>query len=373
MNIFRPLNLIILAAILIPVLGAMYVWHQIGDMAEPIILPLNHQKNKNLSTIPEEHLGIRLSEFSFIGHDGTVIPAIEAAKDEEDSSRQRSVLSELDHTQANKLQYIDYALVCVDWDYGIRSALPLAEYLTAAGIRCILWEPRGKDNARLYCTHGLRESQDVPLLIDTLAKRCNKERPIIVAVGQGYGAGLLLRATAADDRIRGIVSIDAMASLRESISRTMPDDWLTHVKLALIDFKICRTVGYECFDVAPVESATNINRNTPALIINLQQDNPIHTINDALAIFRQLPCDTKDAWTLRTTADPPHATTRTEICTVGQGENEQQQEYELHLMESEEAAYTGIIRWLHDTFLTAIDKPHIITPQRPRLTPDSQL
>ncbi len=373
MKIFRPLNLIITAAILIPVIGAMYIWHHISDLAEPIIQPLNHQKNKNISTIPEEHLGLRLAEFSFTGHDGAQIPAIEAAKDAEDSSRQRSVLSEIDLKQTDKLQYIDYALVCVDWDYGIRSALPLAEYLTAAGIRCILWEPRGKDNARQYCTHGLRESEDIPHLIDALAKRCGKERPVIVAVGQGYGAGLLLRATAADDRIRGIVAIDAMASLRESISRTMPDGWITHIKLALIDFKISRTVGYECFDVAPVESATNINRNTPALIINLQQDNPIHTLNDALAIYRQLPCDTKQAWTLRNAGDPPLACTRTEICTVGQGENEQQQEFELRLMDNEEAAYTGIIRWLHDDFLTAIDKPHIITPQRPRLTPDSQL
>lgn len=372
MRIFRPLYILLLIAILIPVTGALWVWQYIGNLTEPILLPLN-EEYKNLSAVPEQHLGIRFTDISFNGWDGTPVTAVIAEKDDEDSSRQRSVLSGLNNRQTDKLKHIDYALVCVDWDHGIRSALPLAEYLTAAGIRCILWEPRGKDSARSFCTHGLKECEDVPLLIDELVKRCGKERPIIIAVGQGYGAGMLLQAAAKDDRLRGIVSIDALASLRESISRTMPEGILSQVKLALMDVYINRSVGFECFDVVPVDSATNLNRDTPALIINLQQDNPIRTINDALTIYRQLPSDTKEVWALPTEADAPGATTRIQHCTVGQGENERTYDIELHLKPDENSVYTAIIYWLHDIFLTSIDKPHVSTPNRPILTPDTQL
>lgn len=372
MKLFRPLYILLLVVILVPAAGGLWLWQYISRMAEPVLLPLNDEYHE-LSAIPEQHLGIRLTEISFRGWDGNTVPAVIAEKDEEDSSRQRSVLSELANKQTDKLQHIDYALVCVDWDHGIRSALPLAEYLTAAGIRCVLWEPRAKDNARAFCTHGLKECRDVPLLVDALAEACGKERPLIIAVGQGYGAGLLLHATANDDRIRGIVAIDAFASLRESLSRTMPENLLSRVKLALMDLKINRTVGFECFDVAPVESASNIHRDTPALVINLQQDNPICTINDALSIFRQLPSDCKEVWALPTPQDAPGATTRTEECTVGQGDNERSYTFELHLVADENTAFTSIIYWLHDQFLTAIDKPRVTTPARPILTADSQL
>lgn len=372
MRMFRPLYIILLIVILLPVTGAVWVWQYMGRLAEPILLPLNEDYN-NLSAVPEQHLGIKFTDISFKGWDTTEITAVIAEKDEEDSSRQRSVLSGLNNQQTDKLKHIDYALVCVDWDHGIRSALPLAEYLTAAGIRCILWEPRGKDSSRPYCTHGLKESEDVPILIDALAARCGKERPIIIAVGQGYGAGLLLQAAAKDDRIRGLVSIDAFASLRESISRTMPENILSQIKLALMDVRINRYVGFECFDVVPVDSATNLNRDTPALIINLQQDNPIRTINDALTIYRQLPSDTKEVWTLRTPTDAPQATTRVQHCTVGQGENERTYDIEIHLKSGENEVYTAIIHWLLDQFLTAIDKPHVSTPNRPILTSDTQL
>lgn len=372
MRIFRPLYILLMIAILLPVTGALWVWQYIGSLTEPILLPINEEYN-NLSAIPEQHLGIRFTDISFTGWDGIPITAVIAEKDDEDSSRQRSVLSGLNNQQTDKLKHIDYALVCVDWDHGIRSALPLAEYLTAAGIRCILWEPRGKNNKRGHCTHGLQESADVPLLIDKLEEHCGKERPILVAVGQGYGAGLLLQAGATDDRIRGIVSIDAIASLRESISRTMPESIITQIKLALMDAHINRSVGFECFDVVPVDAATNINRDTPVLIINLQQDNPIRNINDALAIYRQLPCDTKEVWSLRTADDAPEADTRIQHCTVGQGENEQTFDVEISLRNNENEAYTHIIHWLHNRFLVAIDKPHITIPNRPILTSDTQL
>ncbi|MDO4751699.1 MAG: hypothetical protein Q4A24_06285 [Akkermansia sp.] len=372
MRLLRPIRLLFITMLLALVITCVWLWNHISNMAAPIITPLN-ESYTNLSIIPEKHLGIRMTPLVFNGWDGGEVTALIARKDDEESARQRTVNADLLNNRADKLRHIDYALVCVDWDHGIRSALPLAEYLTAAGITCILWEPRGSNNRRAHCTHGLKESEDVPKLLDTITQMSGKERPVIIGVGQGYGAGLLLQAAALDDRLRGIVAIDAYASLRESISRTMPKNLLSHVKLALMDIKINGAVGFECFDVAPVESAANLNRNTPALIINLTRDNPICTLKDAITIYRQLPSDTKGIWTLHGPEDPPDATARLHTYTIGSKERATTATIELRLMKNEEEVFTSIIHWLNDDFLNAIDKPHVSTPDRPVLTTDQQL
>lgn len=372
MKLFRPIRLILLTMLIALVIGGLWLWHHISNLADPIITPLN-ESYTNLSTVPEKHLGIRMTPLNFTGWDGGEVTAILASKDDEDSARQRTVSADLLIRKAENLSHIDYALVCVDWDHGIRSALPLAEYLTAAGITCVLWEPRGSNNRRPHCTHGLKESEDVPLLLDTLTRHSGKERPVIIGVGQGYGAGMLLQAAAKDERLRGIIAIDAYASLRESISRTLPDSLLSIVKLALMDIKINGVVGYECFDVAPVESAANLNRNTPALIINIARNNPICTIKDAITIYRQLPCDTKAIWTLHGENDPVDATSRLYTYTVGKGERATTAGIELSLLKNEEEVFTSIIHWLDEDFINAIDKPHVSTPDRPVLTTDKQL
>lgn len=358
LKLFKPFYILLLIVIVVPIVAGMYAWERIGAMAEYVLKPMN-EKYEGLSIIPEHPQGMNFTDISFIGKDGTPITAMIAEKD---------TSSELDTVPKNKdmqpARKIDYALICVDWDYGIRSSMELAEYLTAAGIRCVLWEPRGKDNARTYCTHGLRESEDVPLLIDALAAKCGKERPIIVAIGQRFGAGLLLKAAAADDRIRGIIAIDAFVSLHEALRRNMEDTLVNKVKLELVDFYITKTVGFDCFNVAPAEFATNISRETPALTISIH-DHPIHSLKDALTIYRQLPSDTKEAWAIRGKDDPADATVRQEKCLIGQGENERVYEFELQLKNDKEAVYTDIVLWLQNQFLSAIDKPHINIPQHP--------
>lgn len=371
-SLFRPLYILLIIVILIPIIGWLWVWRYVGILAEPILLPLN-EEFQNLALIPEQPVGMKLTHLSFQGWDGTEVPFIIVEKAEEDSARQRSVRAELTDQQVRKLHNIDYVLVCVEWDHGMQSALSLADYLTGAGLTCVLWEPRGKDNARQYCTHGLHESKDVPILINQLVTHSGKDRPLIVALGQGFGADLLIQAAPQDDRIRGIVAIDTLASLRESISRTMPDNIMSKIKLALMDARINKDKGFEFFDVAPVESATNIHRDTPALVVYLQQAPHIRTINDALSIYRQLPSDNKEVWALATEQDSPEATTRIQHCTVGEGENERTYDIEIQLKRSKEKIYTDIIFWLYNQFLSAIDKPHISTPNRPVLTPDIEL
>lgn len=363
------MRLLLLTMLTALVVGAVHLWNHVADMAEPVLTPIN-KSYAGYSLIPQKVLGLNLEQFTFTGWDGGEVRAVIARKDGEESSRQLTITGALNQNKADRLREIDYALICVDWDHGIRSAIPLAESLTAAGLTCVLWEPRGADNRRPHCTHGLRESADVPLLINELTRRSGKANPVIIGVGQGYGAGLMLQAAATEPRILGLVSIDAYASLRESIIRTMPDTPLTLATLSLMDLRINSSVGFECFDVAPVESAARLDRHVPVLVINLVRDNPISTLEDAVTIYRQLPSDHRELWTLRAPSDSPGATTRT-IQPEGTGSRKSPINAILH--KDEDSAVIGIVHWLNDTFMSAMDTPHVHTPARPLLTSDCQL
>lgn len=369
MSLFRPIRLLLLTMLIALVVGAVHLWNYVADLSEPVLTPIN-KSYIGYSLIPQKVLGLKLEQFTFTGWDGGEVQAVIARKDGEESSRQLTITGDLNQNKAERLREIDYALICVDWDHGIRSSLPLAESLTAAGITCVLWEPRGADNRRPHCTHGLRESADVPRLINELTRRSGKDNPVIIGVGQGYGAALMLQAAASDPRILGLVSIDAYASLRESIIRTMPDSPLTLATLSLMDLRINSSVGFECFDVAPVESAAKLDRNIPVLVINLAQDNPISTLEDAVTIYRQLRSDHRELWTLRGPSDAPGENTRT-IHPDGVPSRKPPITASLH--KDEDSAVIALVHWLNDTFMPAMDTPHVHVPARPLLTSDCQL
>ncbi len=372
MRLFRPVRWLLFLLLLAAVAGGVRLWWYVDELTEPVLAPMN-QSYAGYATLPEKAPGLRLESFSFRGWDGGEVPAVLAVKEGEESSRQLSVMGDLTVWKAERLGQIDYVLLCVDWDHGIRSALPLAESLTAAGLTCVLWEPRGADNRRPYCTHGLRESADVPLLLDELAKRSGKVNPVVVGVGQGFGAGLLLQAAAHEPRLRGLVSIDAYASLRESLGRTMPPSLLSSLTIWLMDLKISSAVGFECFDVAPVESAARIDRNVPVLVVNLVQDNPVSTLKDALTIFRQLPSDCRDVWTLRSPEDAPEAERREFSFLLGSDEKKRRVSVRVGLVKDEDSAPAAMIHWLNDCFVEAMESPHVVVPARPVLTSDSHL
>lgn len=366
----QPFRLLVLAMLLGMAGGGVWLWQYVSNLTDPVLHPIN-KSYAAYSIVPEKPKGLKLTPFRFKGWDGGEVQAVVAEKDGEESTRQFSVMGDLAVNKAEHLGQIGYALVSVDWDHGIRSALPLAESLTAAGIRCVLWEPRGAGNRRAYCTHGLKECADVPLLLDAANKQLGLKDPVVVGIGQGFGAGMLLQAAATEPRLRGVVSIDAYASLRESISRTLPDSPLSLLTLWLMDLRINSTVGFECFDVAPVESAARIDRNVPVLIINLVQDNPIVTLKDALTIYRQLPCDTRDIWVLRRAEDSPDAAVRMLSYSVGKEREKRHVKVEARLLKDEDEAVTSMVHWLNDTFVAALDAPRVLVPERPQLTPDA--
>lgn len=343
--------------------GAVSTWFYINDLVQPVLVPLN-QSYEGYANVPRKAPGLRMEPFSFKGWDGGEVQAVIAVKDGEESSRQLSVIGDLMNKPVERLHQIDYVLVCVDWDHGIRSALPVAESLTAAGLTCVLWEPRGADNRRPYCTHGLMESRDVPALLDAVEARTGKKSPVFAAVGQGFGAALLLQASASEPRIRGLVSIDAYASLRQSVERTMPRSVLRPVLMWLMDQRIRRTAGMESFDVAPVERAADMDRNVPVLVVNLAQDNPVSNFKDALTIYRRLPSDRRDVWTLRSEQDPVDA--RSRLLTVGRGVRSKS--VSVGLLDDEDSAMSSIVQWINDIVVDAVSAPRVSDPARPNLT-----
>lgn len=351
-------NLLLLLLLLGAAAGGVSVWNYAEELAQPILVPLN-PSYRGFSTLPKKAPGLKLEPFTFKGFDGREVQAVIAQRDGEESSRQLAVLGNLAADPVTRLDAIDYVLICVDWDHGIRSSLPLAETLTAAGLTCVLWEPRGKDSSRPYTTHGLREHEDVTPLLDALAQHSAKADPVIVAVGQGFGASLLMQAAAGEKRISGLVSIDAYASLRHSVQRSLPEGPLSLLTLMLMDLKISQTVGVESFDVAPVESAASIDRDVPVLVLNLVQDSPICNLDDAITLYRRLPCEHKSICTLRTAEDPVEALTRTAVRREGSDEKARTVSVDVALCKDEDAALTDVIHWLDSCVVDAVLSPRI--------------
>lgn len=364
-------RLLLLAVILTACGFAVWLWNRAEELAAPVLQPIN-QSYVGYSNVPNKVLGLKLETFKFKGWDGGEVQAVIAEQEGEESSRQLSVIGDLTVNKAEDLNRIDYVLICVDWDHGIRSAIPLAESFTAAGLKCVLWDPRGTGDRRQYCTHGLKECADVPKLINELVSRSGKENPVIVGVGQGYGAGLMLQAAAEEPRIQGIISVDSCASLRESVERTLPGGRaLSPLTIWLMDIRINSCVGIECFDVAPVESASRISRNVPVLVVNLVQDNPVSTIKDALTIYRQLPSDLREVWTMAGAGDALDATHRS--VPMGKGPDGRPRMVEIGLLRDSDSAAVSMIHWLNDQFVPTLDAPLTVAPPRPELTPDSHL
>ena len=338
-------------------------WFYVNDLAQPVLKPLN-QSYVGYAKVPRKVPGLRMESFTFKGWDGGDVQAVIAVKDGDESSRQLRVIGDLMAKPVERLRQIDYVLVCVDWDHGIRSALPLAESLTAAGLTCVLWEPRGVEDRRPYCTHGLKECLDVPHLLDAVTTRSGKPEPVFAAVGQGYGAGLLLQAAAGEPRIRGLVSIDAYASLRQSVERMMPPSIFRPVVLWLMDQRISRAAGMESFDVAPVERAADLDRSVPVLVVNLMQDSPVSNFKDAVTIYRRLPSDRRAVWTLRSDADPGNATHRE----LKFGRGFQKEAVQVGLLNDADSAMSSIVHWMNQCVVDALEEPRITEPPRPDLT-----
>ena len=189
----------------------------------------------------------------------------------------------------------ELVVICTSWDNGVQGSLPLAEGLTGAGYSCLVWNPRGRDNARQYCTYGLKEYADVTALLDAVAEKTGGLPPV-AAVGQGFGAAVLLKAASEDPRIRCMVSMDCFPSLKTVAMREMEQDWgktLCYPAFWLMDAGVAWRADFSTFDVAPVDYALKLDY--PAMVVCTNQYF-FSTLEDSLSIYDSLKNDKKQLY-----------------------------------------------------------------------------
>lgn len=308
-----------------------------------LLLPINPLYT-GYEELPDKTQGVELQPFVFTGWDGHEVQACIvrcAEKQEEITPRQNALLESMRGVSLKELQSIDYVLVCVDWDHGIRSALPLAETLAAAGLSCVLWSPRAGE-ARPYCTRGLRESQDVSLLINALEQQSGRQDLLIVGVGRGFGGELMLHAAAQEPRIRALVAIDASASLSKQLKRANVS---TPMREA-IGWRMNQLAGLEPFDIAAVKYAGRIPRETPVMLIHLGEGIPESTLEDAVSLYTQLQSEQRRLLTLRQPEDPADASTRSVTYSHEGGTREIVQHVEAELLHDIDRLPVEILYWL---------------------------
>lgn len=327
--------------------AATWLWLHVNARAKQVLLPGNPLYS-GYDDLPAKAQGVQLSPFTVKGWDGAQVQVciVSRADDSEGlTPRQQALLERLEGVTLGNLGVIDYALVSVDWDYGIRSALPLAEALAAAGITCVLWEPRGSNSTRTFCTHGLRESEDVPFIINALEQRTGRKDLEIIGVGRGFGAELMLQAAAVEPRLSAVVAVDAAASLNKILKRAK----VSAPMRELIGWRMNQLTGLEPFDIAAVKSASLIPRETPVLIASMDDATLVGTLEDAVTIFSQLHSDTKRFITPRKPGDAPEAQTRSISYTIVSGTREIVHEVEVELVNDAEDVMVEALKWLNST------------------------
>ena len=105
-----------------------------------------------------------------------------------------------------------------------------------------------------------------------------------------------------------------------------------------------------------------MDRNVPVLVVNLAQDSPVSTLSDAVTIYRRLPSDHRDVWTLRSESDPAGATHRE--MKFGR----RREAVQVGLMNDEESIMSSMVLWLNDCVVDAVEAPRVMDPARPNLT-----
>ncbi len=340
------------------VVGVGFLWWYSAYQAAPVLAPSNPVFD-DMEKEVLEHPGLKFEHFSFKGWDEQSVPAVLVQASGQVTPLMKKWHSKLSGHTLESLKHADYVLVSVEWDHGIVSALPLAEILTSAGLKCVLWEPRGKDNVRAYCTHGLRESQDVAQLITELERREAREGLVVLGVGRGFGASMLLQAAAHDTRLSALIAIDSYASLSESLSRTISgSSLLRQVKMWLIDRQLEHKSGYEIFDVAPVESVNSISAEIPLLLVNLSGENALVNLNDALNLYHQSASEHKQVWTLRNAMDKKRDSMRKVSYSSRKGDALQRKFLDVQIKPNEEVAWVSMVLWADDVMERLMNEKH---------------
>ena len=359
-RVFKWVNIIIL---LLVGGGALVLWLRVENRTMRVLQPVS-PLYKGYSDLPDRAEGVRLTPFEYEGYDKKKgLACIVTGTGEEGGKTpiQQALLEKLLPERLDNLGSVDYVLICVDWDHGIRSALPLAETLAATGLSCVLWEPRGKNSAREYSTRGLLESKDIPLIIDALEQISGKKDLLIFGIGRGYGAELMIHAATKDQRLRAIAGINACTSLSSLLKRS----GVSVLMRELISHRMETLTGLEPFDIAAVKSVFALDRQTPVLLIYTEEPGLESSPDDSIAMFTQLHPAQRQLATLRRADDPPHATTRDLVFVQKGGTHEIKHHLTADLLQDADEIPALILRWMNQHVPALLETPAPLPQSNP--------
>lgn len=326
--------------------GGMWLCIHIENQVQRLLHPVNPLYS-GYSELPEHVQGLNLEPFIVHGEDKHTIRACLATVDNLPAAgtpHQLVIQDRMGNADLSGLKSVDYVLVCVDWDHGIRSALPIAEQLAAAGLRCVLWEPRGEDEARSRCTRGIRESRDITSLIDELERRTGQKELVVLGVGRDFGAELMLHAATNEPRLRGIVAIDVHAPLNKVLQRRNLPIW----QRELIGWRMKELTGLEPFDFAAVKSVFNLPREKPVLLICSGKDTPESRPEDAYALYTQLHQDQRRLYVPRQHDDSPDSNYRIIHYTQQGGSHTVQHDVHANILDGADDVLPAILQWINE-------------------------
>ncbi len=347
-----------LVAVLV-ILMAWYAWYASTPVLVPYTRPAGDIRRA-------EGLDLRFLEFD--GADGVKVDAcIVSMKNQggettprlsrmRDLLRNRGKLSNLERQPG-------IVLISTTWNHGIENSMNYAESLASAGYTCVLWNSRGRDQVRPYCSYGYYESADVPLLLDAVEKELGDTAPV-AAVGQGFGAALLMQSAVREPRIRCVVAMDSFCILKSAIMRAMEDDMgkpTCYAAFWLAELGICTRAGYSSYDVVPVDAARDLT--VPAMLV-CTDELFFSDMKDTLTLYSAVTSENKVVYNGRADGEPYGTKTREHVQMVEGKKGEKFEErYQIHVYDGEDDLMASVAEWIQDN--NRLPKPKVLPGEIP--------
>ncbi len=140
--------------------------------------------------------------------------------------------------------------------------LSFAERLTAAGLRCVLYDSRGHgDSGGTYATFGFREIDDLHRVLDATRKRVGASRlGEIRLLGYSMGGAVAIQAQPSLPEVKAVAAVAAFADFREVIVGQAARKWhgLGQPLLPLIRWETRWRAGFDPWEIRPEQAARKL-------------------------------------------------------------------------------------------------------------------
>lgn len=283
----KIISRVVKTAFLLLILFCVFlVWFSYRE-SDPVLQPY--------SPVPIESSKSVFSSIEFVvtGSDGIEVPGVILTKDK--ASEFSPLQSKMRDFVKRRGKFKDFddrgrgqvVLISTSWDNAMENSMRMAEVLCGLGYTCVVWDPRGVEKRRQFCSYGLEESKDVPLLIDEVERKIGKV-DLVSAIGRDFGAALLTQAAAKDVRIRSLVSIDNFCILKKSLSNAIIRDMGAirgYPTFWLVDAAMSFRAGYGSFDVVPIDAARVLK--IPVMIV-CEDKYAFTSMEDSIKLYEAL-------------------------------------------------------------------------------------